>query len=213
MKNIKLLIAAIISILLLQSCEKEKIVVEKLEGFYFSSNPKNSTTLNTINDILAVVNRGQEENAQKNNETTYTGLGVKDKNGKVEIPKIKNADYMLVYNQLQFDSVIQYANVYGQKPKSNVDFSKEFVFVLIHPSKFISGLQFYDGLDALIEDENTIQIKPSFTELPYLQNENPIYNYCENDCQVSMFKIPKSKYKTINIEWETGEKETLKIGK
>lgn len=213
MKNMKKIIIALISIILLQSCEKEKIVVTEIEGYLFSVNPKNSTVENVVNDALSAVNRIQEQEAAKNNEDKYVGFGLEDKNGKVTMPKIENTDYMFIFNQQEFDKAIENANIYGQKPKNSVDFSQEFVFVLIHPSKFISGLQFYDGLDAYVEDENTMLIKPSFTELPYLQNENSIYNYGENDSQVKLFKISKSKFKTITIEWETGEIETLKIGK
>ncbi len=213
MKNMKKIIIAVISIILLQSCEKEKIVVTKIEGYIFSANPKNSTVENVVNDALSAVNRIQEQEAAKNNEDKYVGFGLQDKNGKITMPKIENAEYMLAFNQQQFDKIAENANKYGEKPKLNLDFTKEFVFVLIHPSKFSSGLQFFDGLDAIVENENTIQLKPSFSELPYSQNENPMYNYGEYDCQVSMFKIPKASYKNIDIIWETGAIENLKMEK
>ena len=92
---------------------------------------------------------------------------------KIEMPKIKNTDYMLVFNQQEFDKVIENANIYGQKPNTKIDFSKEFVFVLIHPSKFISGIHFYDSLNAEVEDENTMKI-----------------NQVERNCLIRKTKIP-----------------------
>jgi hypothetical protein len=213
MKIIVTLAIAASIILLFESCEKEKIAIEKLEGYSFSSNPKNSTSENIVNDILAAVNRGRAEDAQENNEKTYEGLGIVDKNGDVEVPKVTNTDYMLVFNQQEFEKVVQYGNTYGEKPKSNIDFSKEFVFVSIHPSKFISGSQFFDEVIAEVENENTIQLKPSFSEMQYFRNENPVFNYGENKYQVSMYKIPKSKFQNINLTWPTGEIETMKMSK
>lgn len=213
MKNIKKIIIVVITSLALQSCEKEKIVVEELEGYYFVTNPKNSTMQNVLNDVLVVVNRGQEQIAQKNGDSIYNGLGYKDRNGKVEMPKLVNTDYMLVFNEQEFEKLVEKTNPYSEKPKSKIDFKTTFVFVLIHPSKNASGIQFFDGLEAQVDDENNIKITPSCTEIPYMQNENSMYNYGENDCQVHLFKIPKSNFKTINIEWETGEKETLKMEK
>jgi hypothetical protein len=211
MKKLKQIIL-VFSIFLFHSCEKEKINVQEIEGYVFSYNPKNSSRENTVNAILSAINREQESTAAENNEKTYKGYGIKDENGNITAPKIENTEYMLVFNEQEFDKVIENANNYGQKPTNPVDFSKEFVFVLIHPSKLMSGLQFYDGLDALIENENTIIIKPSLTELPYVKNENSIYNYGENNIQVHLFKIPKSTFKTIIIEWKTGNRETLKMG-
>ncbi len=211
LKNTKIIIA--MTFFVLQSCEKEKIVVTKIEGYIFSGNPKNSSAENAVSAILSTVNRIQEQEAAKNNEDKYVGFGLEDKNGKVTMPKIENAEYMLAFNQQQFDEIAENANKYGEKPKPNLDFSKEFVFVLIHPSKLGSGLQFFDGLDAIVENENIIQLKPSFSELPYSQNENQMYNYGDYDCQVSMFKIPKANYKNINILWETGAIENLKMEK
>ncbi len=213
MKNLKIIIITLSAVLLLQSCEKEKIKVDEIEGYIFSYNPKSSSTDNAVDAAVSVINRSLENVAAANKDSTYVGFAQKDKTGKIEMPKIKKTDYMLVFNQQEFDKVIENANIYGQKPNTTIDFSKEFVFVLIHPSKFISGIHFYDSLNAEVEDENTMEIKPSATQLPYSQNENPIYNYGENDSQVHLFRIPKSKFKTINIEWETGEIETMKIRK
>ncbi len=212
MKKLKIT-TAFLAFLAIISCEKEKIDVKEIEGYIFSYDPKNSSKNNAIDAVLSVINRGLESAAAENNEKSYVGFGIKDKNGNIETSKIKNTEYMLIFNQQEFDKVIANANLYGQKPKNSINFSQEFVFVLIHPSKFTSGLQFFDGLDAQVEDENIMKIKPNFTELPYIQNENPIYNYGENDYQVHQFKIPKSKFQTIIIEWETGEIETIKIRK
>ena len=213
MKSLKTIIITVFTVLILQSCVKEKIKVAEIEGYIFSYNPKSSSSENAVDAALSVINRSLEYVAAANKDSIYVGFAQKDKNGKIEIPKIKNTDYMLVFNQQEFDKMTENANIYGQKPNTNIDFSKEFVFVLIHPSKFISGIQFYDSLNAEVEDENTIMIKPSATELPYSQNENPIYNYGENDCQVKLFKIPKGNYKNINIQWETGEIEKIKMKK
>lgn len=151
------------------------------------------------------------EKAKAKNEQTYQGYALKDSNGKVELPK--NTGYALIFNQQEFDKIVADSNHYSQQPKTAIDFSTSFVFLLIHPSKIMSSLQFYDGLEATIEDENTIKLKPSFTELPYAQKENPIYNYGESSCQSAMYKIPKSKFKTIIVEWETGKTETIKMDK
>ena len=213
MKNIKIVIIIAITCSILQSCEKEKINVQQIDGYMFSYNPKSNSLNNSIDAVYSAVNRNLENVAIANNEKTYKAYARKDKNGNIIIPKIANTEYMLAFNQKEYDEVTSNATIFDQNPENLVDFSKEFVFVLIHPSKFISSLQFYDGLDAYVEDENTILLKPSFTGLPYIQNENPILNYDEYNFQVRLYKIPKSKFQTINIEWETGETETVKIGK
>ena len=159
MKNLKIIIFTLLAMLLLQSCEKEKIKVDEIEGYIFSYNPKSSSSKNAVDAALSVINRSLENVAAANKDSTYVAFAQKDKNGKIEMPKIKNTDYMLVFNQQEFDKVIENANIYGQKPNTTIDFSKEFVFVLIHPSKFISGIQFYDSLNAEVENENTMKIK------------------------------------------------------
>lgn len=211
MKNTLLLA---ISILLLQSCKKEKIDVQEIEGYFFASNPKYSTGENTVNSILEVINKAQENSAVKNGDTTYVGFSNDIKNENTTKPKIENTDYMFVFNQKEFNNVLKYTNPYGQTPKTAVNFEQEFVFIIIHPSKFSSQTQYFDGLEAQEgNNENTISINPKITAIQYIQNENPIYNYGENDPQIKMFSVPKSKFKDIKIEWENGELETVKIGK
>ena len=213
MKKIKLLFGIVATALMIQSCEKEIIQVQEMEGYFFTSNPKKTTLESGTDAVLSAINRISENDAVANNDTSYLGYARADSSGKAIISKIKNTDFMLVFNQQEFKKLISNTNIYTEKPKDSVDFSKEFVFVLIHPSKFISGSQFYDDLKAEVEDENTMKIKPNFTEVLYRQNEDPIYNYGENDSQVHLFKVPKSKFQFINIEWQTGEMEKIKIGK
>ncbi len=212
MRLSRIISIATISMLLLQSCVNEKLIVEEIKGYSFGANPKGNSTTNAINDIIAMTNRVKANVANANNESNYEGLGLQNKDGKVEIPEIKNTDYLLVFNQQEFDKTIlramYYENISGAKKQ--IDFSKNFVFVIIHPSKFISGLQFYDSLDAEVENETTILIKPSFSSLPYDDN-SLAQNYNKMFYQVKLFKIPKANYKNINIQWETGEVETLKM--
>ena len=214
MKNLKNTILLAISILLLQSCEKEKIAVQEIKGYFFASNPKYSARENTINSMLETINKAQENSAVKNGDTTYVGFSNDVKNENTTKPKIENTDYMLVFNQKEFNNVIKYTNPYGQTPKTAINFDQEFVFIMIHPSKFSSQIQYFDGLEAQEgNDENTISISPKITAIPYIQNQESMYNYGENDPQVKMFSVPKLKFKDIKIEWQTGEVETMKIGK
>lgn len=46
MNNIKTIIVITMTTLIMQSCEKEKITVQKIDGYIFSYNPKNSTKYN-----------------------------------------------------------------------------------------------------------------------------------------------------------------------
>ena len=74
MINLKNTILLAFSILLLQSCEKEKIGVQEIKGYFFASNPKYSARENTLNSMLESINKTQENSAVKNGDTTYVGF-------------------------------------------------------------------------------------------------------------------------------------------
>lgn len=209
MKNINTIIIVAIKILILNSCVREKIVTQKIDGYFFSLNPKNTTKEDVVDNVLC---KPEERIAQKNNEKTFTGCGRKNKNGNIQTPKIKYTDYMLIFNQQEFEKVVKCANNYDKTRINSVNFSKEFVFLLIHSSKIKTGFQFFDELNAYVINESTMQLKPHITAIPYAKHQKPVRNFNENDYQTYMYKIPKSKFQTINIEWKLGEIETVKMG-
>ncbi|TGE21107.1 hypothetical protein E5K02_24145 [Hymenobacter metallicola] len=179
------------------ACSREKVPVQEVEVGGFSQSPKSTSAQDAVKMVLGAVNDQQAKQAAGQEEVS--GLGLEQEDGSVEVPHLDNTDYMVVTNDSTYRRVLASKGP-GEAPGS-IDFTREFVVLLVHPPVAFTGATFLDNVTAEIEEDTVVRLTLSSTPMPAVDMTGGL-GYGQYDYKVKMYKLPRKSFRKVRIVFE-----------